>query len=92
MPPEYAGLFAWTVLPLMVIRTAAFRAFRLIRERWRYASTRDVPLSIIGIEGVLTCWLTAGVWLTYRLSFEHVRRTVEGNETSRAHRRSWSPC
>lgn len=34
-----------------------------------------VPLSVIGIEGILTCGMTAGVWLAYRLSFEHIRRT-----------------
>jgi FlaA1/EpsC-like NDP-sugar epimerase len=102
VPPEYAALFAWTIVPLMVIRTASFRAFRLTRERWRYASTRDVvrlvascafgsivffllfnvvlpmgtrlPLSIIGLEAVLTCGITAGAWLSYRLTFEHFRR------------------
>jgi FlaA1/EpsC-like NDP-sugar epimerase len=42
VPPELAALFAWTVVPLIAIRTAAFRAFGLTRERWRYVSTSDV--------------------------------------------------
>jgi FlaA1/EpsC-like NDP-sugar epimerase len=102
VPPEFTALFAATVLPLILIRLAAFSVFRITRERWRYASTGDavrlaggtllgsvafyvlfnvvlptssaVPLSIIGIEGVLTCFATAGLWLGYRLAFEHIRR------------------
>ncbi|HSJ08324.1 MAG TPA: nucleoside-diphosphate sugar epimerase/dehydratase, partial [Longimicrobiales bacterium] len=34
-------------------------------------------------EGLLTCWATAGIWLGYRLSFEHMRRTSETVETQR---------
>jgi FlaA1/EpsC-like NDP-sugar epimerase len=102
---EFVDLFVLTVGPLVAVRLASFTAFRLTRERWRYAGTRDVlrlvaacllgsvavfmlfnvalrsyvrvPLSIFGIEGLLTCCLTAGVWLTYRVSFEHVRRTSD---------------
>ncbi len=106
VPPHFVLLFKTTVLPLVAIRMLVFIAFRLTRERWRYASAPDVvrlaagcvvgsvvfylladlllpfdqriPLSIIGIEGILTCGMTAGVWLTYRLSFEHIRRTGNG--------------
>jgi FlaA1/EpsC-like NDP-sugar epimerase len=112
VPPEYAALFAWTLLPLLVIRTAAFRVFRLTRERWRYASTRDIvrlvascvlgsmvfwvlfgvvlplgmtlPISIIGMEAVLTCGITAGAWLSYRLTFEHFRRNGSAANARRA--------
>jgi FlaA1/EpsC-like NDP-sugar epimerase len=112
VPPEYAALFAWTVVPLMVIRAAASRAFRLTRERWRYASTSDVarlvascalgsivffllfdvvlpigmtlPLSIIAMEAVLTCGITAGGWLSYRLMFEHFRRNGSAATARRA--------
>ncbi|MEX1183840.1 MAG: nucleoside-diphosphate sugar epimerase/dehydratase [Gemmatimonadota bacterium] len=111
VPPEYSALFAATVLPLILIRMAAFRVFRITRERWRYASTGDavrlaggtllgtfafyllfdvilpaesaVPLSIIGIEGVLTCFATAGLWLGYRLAFEHIRRNGGSHEQRR---------
>ncbi|CAN5644910.1 nucleoside-diphosphate sugar epimerase/dehydratase [soil metagenome] len=111
VPAQYTALFAGTVLPLILIRLAAFRAFRITRERWRYASTGDavrlaggtllgslsfyllfdvilppssaVPLSIIGIEGVLTCFATAGLWLGYRLAFEHIRRNSQSHEQRR---------
>jgi FlaA1/EpsC-like NDP-sugar epimerase len=107
IPPSFVVLFKATVLPLVGIRMAVFIAFRLTRERWRYASAPDVlrlaagcvvgsmlfyavsgvllpfgqriPLSIIGIEGILTCGMTAGVWLAYRLSFEHIRRGGNGD-------------
>jgi FlaA1/EpsC-like NDP-sugar epimerase len=112
VPDQYVLLFAWTVLPLVAIRMAAFRAFRLTRERWRYASTSDivrlvsgcalgsiiffvmfnvllpagmtVPLSIIGIEAILTCGMIAGIWLSYRLAFEHFRRNGRAARAQRA--------
>lgn len=102
-----AVLYAATVVPLVVIRMAAFVALRLTRERWRYASARDVtrlavacffgsllffllfnvlgpgslriPLSVIGMEGILTCGMTGAVWLAYRLSFEHIRQSGMGD-------------
>jgi uncharacterized integral membrane protein len=42
VPTEYAQLFAWTVGPLLTVRVVTLRLFRLTRERWRYASIRDV--------------------------------------------------
>lgn len=41
-PTAHLALFAWTVWPLVAIRLVTFRLFRLTRERWRYASARDV--------------------------------------------------
>jgi FlaA1/EpsC-like NDP-sugar epimerase len=38
-----------------------------------------VPLSVIVMEGILTCGMTAAVWLTYRLSFEHIRHSGNGD-------------
>lgn len=46
-PTAYLGLFAWTVWPLVAIRLATFRIFRLTRERWRYAGARDVVRLIV---------------------------------------------
>jgi FlaA1/EpsC-like NDP-sugar epimerase len=42
--------------------------------------TRLVPLSVLGIEGILTGGLISAAWLTYRLSFEHIRRGTPGTE------------
>lgn len=39
-----------------------------------YPGSRLVPLSVVGIEGLLTCGLISSAWLGYRLSFEHIRR------------------
>jgi FlaA1/EpsC-like NDP-sugar epimerase len=104
VPPAQVELFVVTVGPLVAIRLLVFRAFRLTRERWRYAGAHDVlrmiaasiagsllflllfdvvllafglrvPLSVIGMEGVLTSSMIASAWLVYRLSFEHIRRT-----------------
>lgn len=101
VPPQYAVLFIWTVVPLVVIRVAVFRLLRLTRERWRFASAREagrlivgclagsvvfailqfgwsgtprVPLSVLVMESLLTGGLIAAAWLSYRLSFEHIRR------------------
>jgi len=41
-PAPHLGLFAWTVWPLVAVRLATFRLFRLTRERWRYAGAQDV--------------------------------------------------
>jgi FlaA1/EpsC-like NDP-sugar epimerase len=35
---------------------------------------RLIPLSVIGIEAMLSCGLISAAWLGYRLSFEHIRR------------------
>jgi FlaA1/EpsC-like NDP-sugar epimerase len=110
VPPEYARVFGWTVGPLLIIRIATLRLFRLTRERWRYASTPDavrlaaacatgsavlffafkalpigmhVPKSVLGIEFILTCGMTAGVWMAYRLSVEHLRRNGNGHRAKR---------
>ncbi|HEX6557803.1 MAG TPA: nucleoside-diphosphate sugar epimerase/dehydratase, partial [Longimicrobiales bacterium] len=101
VPASYATLFFVSLGPVVLIRMIVFRAFRLSRQRWRYASTRDVarlvaatavgsvivagcdsmlqhqprvPLSILTIEPLLTCWLIAGVWLVYRTAFEQLKR------------------
>jgi FlaA1/EpsC-like NDP-sugar epimerase len=106
VPPAYLRIFALTVLPLVLVRLTVYRAYRLSRERWRYASAGDVvrlvaacivgtavfallfdvviplkppiPVSVLGIEAVLTSSLTAGAWLCYRLVFEHIRDTGAG--------------
>jgi FlaA1/EpsC-like NDP-sugar epimerase len=108
VPRNHISGFLWTVGLLVVIRTAAFRAFHLTRERWRYAGARDagrllgaciagstifflllelvsqevriVPISVMGMEGILTGALISGAWLAYRLSFEHLRRGAQGTE------------
>src|SRR5690606_40313784 len=41
-PRTYLSLFAWTIWPLVAIRLATFRIFRLTRERWRYTGAQDV--------------------------------------------------
>ena len=42
-----------------------------------------VPLSIVALEGILTCWLTASVWVLYRMRFEHSRRRGQEKGISR---------
>jgi len=42
VPARYEALFLWTVPLLVAVRLIAFRAMRLMRERWRYVSTGDV--------------------------------------------------
>ncbi len=106
-PTEYLALFAWTVWPLVAIRLAVFRLFRLTRERWRYAGGYDVvrlvlataagslvflvafrfvlplspvvPISVVAAEMVLMCWITAGMWLSYRIGYEKLRQYENGN-------------
>jgi FlaA1/EpsC-like NDP-sugar epimerase len=108
VPRSHISVFLWTVALLVAIRLAAFRAFRLTRERWRYTGARDagrllgaciagsvvfflllelvspagriVPLSVIGMEPILTGGLISAAWLVYRLSFEHIRRGAPGSE------------
>jgi FlaA1/EpsC-like NDP-sugar epimerase len=43
-------------------------------------SVRLVPLSVIGMEAMITGMLISGAWLAYRLSFEHIRRNSLGPE------------
>src|SRR5688572_28116747 len=110
VPPEYARVFVWTLGPLLIIRIATLRLFRLTRERWRYASIPDamrlaaacatgstllffvfkalpfgmrVPVSVLGIEFILTCGMTAAVWMAYRLSVEHLRGNGNGHHAKR---------
>jgi FlaA1/EpsC-like NDP-sugar epimerase len=107
VPRSMTSLYVLTVVPLIGLRMAVFVTLRLTRERWRYASARDVtrlafgcilgsalfylvfnvvgpdsvrvPHSVIGMEGILTCGMTAAVWLIYRLSFEHIRHSGTGD-------------
>lgn len=37
-----------------------------------------MPASVLGIEALLTSYLTAGVWVSYRAAFERVRRRRSG--------------
>jgi FlaA1/EpsC-like NDP-sugar epimerase len=106
VPSAHLRIFALTVVPLVLVRLTVFRAYRLSRERWRYAGAHDVvrlvaaclvgtavfallfdvmiplkprvPISVLGIEAVLTASLTAGAWMCYRLAFEHIRGTGTG--------------
>jgi FlaA1/EpsC-like NDP-sugar epimerase len=41
---------------------------------------RIVPLSVIGMETILTGGLISCAWLAYRLSFEHIRKGAPGGE------------
>jgi FlaA1/EpsC-like NDP-sugar epimerase len=41
---------------------------------------RVVPLSVLGMEAILTGALISGAWLAYRLSFEHIGRGSLGRE------------
>ena len=110
-PAAYLALFAWTVWPLVAIRLAAFRLFRLTRERWRYAGVSDVarlvlaavagsvvflvlfrfvlplnpvvPISIVAAEMVLMTWITAGMWLSYRIGYEKIRQYEQNGHDKR---------
>jgi FlaA1/EpsC-like NDP-sugar epimerase len=42
VPADQAELLALTVLPLVAIRLVAFRAFGMMRERWRFAGGRNM--------------------------------------------------
>jgi FlaA1/EpsC-like NDP-sugar epimerase len=42
VPELYRKVFLVTALPVLGVRLVAFHLFRLTRERWRYASVRDV--------------------------------------------------
>src|SRR5690606_1373448 len=42
-----------------------------------------VPLSVLAIEALLTCFLIGAMWASYRLAFEYVKRETSGLEQQR---------
>jgi FlaA1/EpsC-like NDP-sugar epimerase len=74
---RYAGApEAARLLGACVLGTAAFAVVLGLVS----PGTRLVPLSVLGMESVLTGGLISAAWLAYRLSFEHIRRGTPGTE------------
>ena len=68
----------------LVLATVASSAAFLVVFRLALPISPVVPLSVIATELVLMSWFTAGMWLTYRITYEQLRhRESNGHRKTR---------
>jgi FlaA1/EpsC-like NDP-sugar epimerase len=67
----------------LVLATVFSSAVFLVLFRFALPISPVVPISVVATELVLMSWFTAAMWLSYRLTFEHLRQRENGQATNR---------